>query len=717
MGTVAPTPAPEPAEPTRIAEAVPPEAEEVVEASGGDWRPWAVGALLVLAAVAGVLWVFRFVDGERQQELRVWQDRLALVAESRAAATDEWLQGQRSEIAALADNTSLRLLLSELALAGGDLHKVTDADGQVGYADNLLEATAERSGYVDPDARPRVGANLPYEAHAGIAVLDGKGRPVIATSAFDSGDVARAGAPGEVALSLAVDPKSGPLLQLAAPVYALQSDPAPGQEVGWVIAQRPADAPLRRLLTQPGLPPAGIEIWLLRREGAAVDYLVEAGGGAGGLLAADTPDLAGAAALAQPGGFGIHGDRDGKPVLALSRRLAQAPLTLMVTADKAAALAESEARLGRLMVLLLLAIGLIGAGMAVIWRHGASRRARFAARAYRQAARALAEQRDLLRLVTDNQPTAITILDSEGRYRFANRTAGTRAGMASADMLGKEMSAVRGAAAARRTLALAEQARGSGEPVSDTLRIEPAGPGGDETDRQVFATDHIPVPRNATLGDAVLVVERDLTTEFRERARRERALGDLVEALVRLVDKRDPFAADHSQRVGRLAQSLAREMGLSERERETARVAGLLMNVGKIAVPETLLTRKGELSDEERRLVRDSMSASADLLQGIELDGPVVETLRQAQDAGRPGAGQPPLAPARILAVANAFVGMVSDRAWRSRLSVDEAIAEIMAGIGTRYDRGVVAALIGYLDNKGGRADWDAAASRPSTEA
>ncbi len=685
------------------------------EAGGPDWRPWAVGALLLAAAVAGVFWVFRFVETQREQDLRVWQDRLALVAESRSAAVDDWLGAQRAEIAALADNASVRLLLSELALVGGDRAGVTDLEGQLGYLENLLAVTADRAGYVDEAAPPSVGANLPFEPLAGIALLDPAGRVVGASSGFAPGPLPDGG--GE-RLSLVRSAERGLLLRLTAPVYALQGEAATGQEVGWVVAQAPAAEPLARLLSQPGLPRAGIETWLLRRQDAAVDYLLEAGGGSGGQLAADTPALAGAAALAQPGGFGLYRDRAGEEVLATGRRLEQAPLTVMVSAERAVALADSEARLGRLMALLLLAIGMIGAGMAVIWRHGASRRARAAALAFRRAARELAEQRDLLRLVTDNQPTAITILDAEGRYRFANRTAGERAGMATGDMLGKEMSAVRGAAAAHRTLALAEQARETGQAVADSLRIEPPAPGAQEGQRRVFATDHIPVPRSAELGEAVLVVERDLSVEYRERARRERALNDLIEALVRLVDKRDPFAADHSQRVGRLAQGLAREMGLSDRDRETARIAGLLMNVGKIAVPESLLTRKGELSDAERRLVRESMSASAELLQGIEFDGPVVETLHQAQAQlqGRDGASPGSmLVPARILSVANAFVGMVSDRAWRERLTVDEAIAEIMAGIGARFDRGVVAALVNYLDNKDRRAEWEAGAAAPGT--
>src|SRR5690606_20900192 len=112
-----------------------------------DWRPLAVTLGLLAAGVAGVLWVFQFVEAQRQRDLQVWQDRLALVAESRVASVDEWLGSQRGEIAALAGNTSVELLLTELQLVDGDLAAVTDADGQLSYLHNLFEATAERAGF------------------------------------------------------------------------------------------------------------------------------------------------------------------------------------------------------------------------------------------------------------------------------------------------------------------------------------------------------------------------------------------------------------------------------------------------------------------------------------------------------------------------------------------------------------------------------------------
>ncbi|RMF67459.1 MAG: hypothetical protein D6740_11880 [Alphaproteobacteria bacterium] len=131
-----------------------------------------------------------------------------------------------------------------------------------------------------------------------------------------------------------------------------------------------------------------------------------------------------------------------------------------------------------------------------------------------------------------------------------------------------------------------------------------------------------------------------------------------------------------------------------------------------------MLLKKGRLSEDELALVRNAMKKSADLLTGVEFDGPVVETLRQLQ-ARVDGTGDPPLKgeeiliTARILAVANAFVAMVSPRAHRKGLSIDEALAELQKEAGTRFDRGVVAALAHQIENLDGRRRWARFAEMP----
>jgi PAS domain S-box-containing protein len=679
-----------------------------------DWRLPGLAGVLLLAGALGVAGIANFVDAERERDLRRWQDRLGLIADSRASAVADWLADQKREVAAVAGNTSVQLLLTELAMAEGDLAAVTDGRGQTQYVENLIALTARRAGFEPPAASGELRANVELPTPAGLAVLDPAGRPLVATANFAAPEPpAGLAAP---AATLVRDAELGALLSLAAPVRPLQAE-ADAAAVGAVVARRPVARALAALLRQPGVRIEGLEILLVQPNGAAVEYVSALADGTapfGRRLDRGTPDLAAARALAEPGAFFGGEDYAGTPVLATGRPISGSDWALVAKVDEAAAMAEIEARADRLLLILLLALGFAAALVLLVWRHGASRRASRSARLYAEAVAELERQRHLLRLVTDSQPTAILILDDAGQVRFANARAAERVAMTPEQMIGKALSALVGSAAAARTLTLADQALEDGERVSDVLRIE--GDTGVEGGRRIFLADHVPVPPSPDLPRAVLVVERDVTAELRERQRRETTLDALIMTLVSVVDRRDPYAADHSHLVGELAQRLAREMGLDETQAETARTAGLLMNIGKILVPEELLTRQGALSEAERETVRRCMNASAELLAGVSFDGPVVETLEQVQErvdgSGERGLpGQRILPTARILAVANAFVAMVSARAHRAGLPVDQALGELMGDMGGRYDRGVIAALVNYLDNKGGRQHWEASAA------
>src|SRR5690606_2485967 len=144
-----------------------------------------------------------------------------------------------------------------------------------------------------------------------------------------------------------------------------------------------------------------------------------------------------------------------------------------------------------------------------------------------------------------------------------------------------------------------------------------------------------------------------------------RNLEKLVDTLVTIIDARDPHAAQHSVHVGELSALIAREMVADQSVIATTRIAGTLLNVGKILVPSALLTSDRPLGDAEMRAVRESILRGGDLLEGVAFDGPVAEAIRQAQEhvdgSGMPHGltGDKIILPARIVAVANAFVALV----------------------------------------------------------
>ena len=165
--------------------------------------------------------------------------------------------------------------------------------------------------------------------------------------------------------------------------------------------------------------------------------------------------------------------------------------------------------------------------------------------------------------------------------------------------------------------------------------------------------------------------------------------------------------------MARLSRMIALEMDLSPIECDTVEMAGALLNLGKLLVPAQLLTKEGGLDESEMRVVRDSLMGSADIVSAIDFEGPVVDTMRQSMErfdgSGFPKGlkGDDILLSARIVSVANTFVALVSARAHRAGKTVDEAIDILMADMDKAFDRGVVAALVSYLDNKGGRDEWD----------
>lgn len=667
-----------------------------------------VGVIAVATAIA-VFMIFRFVGEARENDLQAWQVRLGIVADSRAAAVDGWVGQQRRTMRGLAGNDSLKLYLTRIKLGPAKAGAPDSAEAQ--YLFNLLTVIAARTGFKAPATGPNVRASVRRIGVAGIALIDNTGKMITSTRGFP---------PIEQRLRVALDrlPKGQGMLigpyrapsgrisvAFAEPITAIQGS----EQIGFVLGIKPVETELFPLLKQPGASTRTQEAVLVRGTGPLVEYLSPLADGAQALertLAKNTPHLAAAFALGKPGSFAIRRDYRGKETLVTSRRLKNAPWLLVQKIDRDEALGDSDARARRLLILLLFAVALISAGVFGLWRHGASRRAGAAATRFREMAERFEQQSNFLGLLTDSQPNAIFIADKDHRLRFANTEAAKRAGMQRNLMIGKPLEDVLGPHRAKLLGRLNREALEEDRGLEDTHRITLDG-----KDR-IFQTKHIPMAETRDMPRGVLVVEEDVTEAVTEREGRLQNLRDLVGTLMAVVDRRDPNAADHSNRVAFLARAVSEEIGLPKEEAEAAEFAGRLMNLGKILVPSNILTKKGKLTAREIKLVRDGIQATADLLEGVKFEGPVVETLRQSQEhwdgTGAPKKirGEGIAATARIIAVANSFVALTSPRAHRAGLDIDDAIETLFTGVGKEFDRKIVAGLVSFLDNHGGRAKW-----------
>ena len=116
----------------------------------GDWIVVGAAVGLVILAVGAIFFSFRFVENERTREMQAWQIRLGIVADSRAAAIDEWIARNFAALKELTENASLQLYMTELELGQGDKAAITDEAAQATYLRNLLVASAARTGFQPP---------------------------------------------------------------------------------------------------------------------------------------------------------------------------------------------------------------------------------------------------------------------------------------------------------------------------------------------------------------------------------------------------------------------------------------------------------------------------------------------------------------------------------------------------------------------------------------
>jgi hypothetical protein len=176
---------------------------------------------------------------------------------------------------------------------------------------------------------------------------------------------------------------------------------------------------------------------------------------------------------------------------------------------------------------------------------------------------------------------------------------------------------------------------------------------------------------------------------------------ETISAFVRAIDARDPYTARHSEKVAAYAVQLARALELGPERCERIRLAGLLHDVGKVGLERSILHKPGALDDDEWEQVRDHPRLSAHIIGGVTQFAAFLAGARHHHERfdgrGYPDglAGTDIPLDARILAVADAFDAMTSDRSYRPALSHEEAKRRLLADAGTQFDPGCVAAFVG----------------------
>lgn len=207
----------------------------------------------------------------------------------------------------------------------------------------------------------------------------------------------------------------------------------------------------------------------------------------------------------------------------------------------------------------------------------------------------------------------------------------------------------------------------------------------------------------------------ELSRERRGRENAEEELKKTVEklrkiaeatihAMGRAVEVRDPYTAGHQKRVSDLAWAVAKSLGLTSDQIDGIKMAGHIHDIGKISLPQEILSKPGALTDIEFSLIKGHPEVGFNILKDVEFPWDIAQIVLQHHErlngTGYPRglSGEQILLEARILAVADVVEAMASHRPYRPALGLDKAVDEIHSKKGLLYDPRVVEACLSVLE-------------------
>lgn len=182
------------------------------------------------------------------------------------------------------------------------------------------------------------------------------------------------------------------------------------------------------------------------------------------------------------------------------------------------------------------------------------------------------------------------------------------------------------------------------------------------------------------------------------------ALRSTIEAMAKTMEWRDPYTAGHQKKVAMISMAIAKRLGWDEDKVQSLYMAGMVHDIGKVAIPSEILTKPTHLTVLETKLVQEHVESGYQILKDIPFPWPIADMVRQHHER-LDGSGYPrglkgdEICPqARILAVADTIEAMATHRPYRPARGLRAAMDEIKAQAGTKLDAKVVDAALGLME-------------------
>lgn len=337
-----------------------------------------------------------------------------------------------------------------------------------------------------------------------------------------------------------------------------------------------------------------------------------------------------------------------------------------------------------------------------------------------------------LQALMDRAPVPMYVKDRERRYVIANRVASEVAGFEDGELIGHTdeefMSPEEARRVRERDLEILRE--GHGIEIEEAIRLG--------SERKHFLTVKFPYVDDGGAIVGISGISADVTAQHEAEQlqealaeQRRRSIENLrssrretVEKLATAIEMRDASTGAHVNRMAEVAEMIGERVGLDRERLELLRVAAPLHDIGKIAIPDRILRKPGPLTGEERAEMEKHTTFGFELLRDeynalLQLAATIALTHQEWFDGtGYPRglAGEDIPLEGRIVAVADVFDALLSDRVYRPGLAPDEAVSIIHEERGTHFDPWVADALLdnlpeGFARREGRRTQRNAAAS------
>jgi PAS domain S-box-containing protein len=669
---------------------------EMPTSIGGAKQGVKIGVVLafVLVISAGILFLAsRAVTDKYAEGVENQEKRLKLLAHGRADVFKAWLSELSRQGDRLIKSDLFRLYAAEVDSVEGDLSAIF---GSVAMGEGVVEGEGAELAAQLPMMQNMLREFSTYSGFLNARILTRGGDAYIATDGYLP-------PMSQEQTALAIDAVSSkharfsPLRKTAqglemdiyVPMFAPDGNDENGEAIGALMMTRQVTGKVTELLSNSALSAKGERTRLMQKaEGGYREVTPWTSEGFTDVTARVTLDDVGNMPFAARESLA---DRD-QQVYSLGVRVDGPMWWVVQESDFAAAMAPIEGFTRTVYIVAGLGIltALLIAGLA--WWVLAGVQSQRIAEEFKALASQIDDQKRFIDSINANIDEFITLKDLEGHYTYVNEAFAEAVGRSMDELIGMDAAAVFGFDTAKRLSSVDELV------LKDKRKMTINEPVFLRSQRHQFQISKSPYCDQNDTCQGIVEVYRDITEFVAVQEKNKRLIQRAMEALGSTIEAADPYLGGHTKLLAGLSVEVARVMGLSEMDISEIETAANLSQIGKMFVPNEILTKPGKLTDEEMATMEEHVEHAYRILKDIDIAEGVLMAIYQMNERND-GSGYPKkltqdeiIQTARILSALNVFCAMIRPRAYRGAKEPQQAL-EILTAEATKFDPAVVKAL------------------------